>query len=477
MDENDLNISKAMPGADVLRSLIASRSNSSERLQQDDVALAIAAVGEVAKTSDSSNERLEATALLGKVNEAFNSNAVTAAVKSTVERALVTPLPATGKWGNAEDRFYLAKAVALSTEEWISAYAAHALAHAEIAEKNSRDLWASMAISRSKDLAASLHAVASEFEVWASEGRSPETVYRKLSQIYEALGKNLILVDAPAGSGFGRALGALIRVAGGGKGAEAMRLKEQTAISLLNLITQLLRLRLDARNDSDVYRAVGSIRNWWRPTRPPEPVERLVDGIVAMAVEVLQLLARGGVRDIELRMAVARALESARVNAIAARIAASDPTLAPDIAHWLATGKEPAAGQKSTSIDSLNEFAENEIIARVMLAMISQDAGATDLDLVASSLELFDADQAALVRRAVGRTAVLRQWVDALADRRGLRVVGTPGELVSFDPTLHEASEPVQRNANVRIVEPGIRRTDHGGSTTIISKAQVIRTS
>jgi len=105
MDENDPNISKAMSGADVLRSLIASRSNSSERLQQDDVALAIAAVGEVAKASDKTNDRLEATALLGKVNEAFNSNTVTAAVRSTVERALVTPLPATGKWGNAEDRF------------------------------------------------------------------------------------------------------------------------------------------------------------------------------------------------------------------------------------------------------------------------------------------------------------------------------------------------------------------------------------
>lgn len=477
MDKGNSKNSKAMSGADVLRSLIASRSNSNERLQQDDVALAIASVGDAAKASGAPDERLEATALLGKINKAFNSNVITALVQPTIERALASPLPAIGKWGNAEDRFYLAEAVALSTENWVPNYAAQALAHAEINEKNSRDRWASIAISRSKDLAACLSAVASEFELWASSGRSSETVYRKLSQIYEALNKNLILVDTPTGSGFGRALGALIKVAGGGKGAEATRVKEQAAVSLLKIISQLLRLRLDARNDSDVYRAVGSIRTWWRPARPPDPVERLVDDIVAMAIEVLQLLARGGVRDIELRMALVRALGSARVNAVAARIAASDPTLAPDLAHWLASGKEPSAGQKSTSIDNLNEFAENEIIARLMIAMISQAAGSSDLDLVASSLELFDADHAAIVRRAVGRTSVLRQWVDALADRRGLRVFGTPGELVSFDPTIHAASVPVQRNADVRIAEPGIHRTDDGGFTTIISKAQVNRTS
>jgi hypothetical protein len=320
--------------SNLIRSLIASRSNRTERLEQADVSDAIETMGRYVQNAEATSLRLEATSLLGKTTESFNSKTLIAAITALVDQGLAYPLPAIGTWGNADDRRYLAKAISLSKAAWIPQYAAEALAQAELSEKVSRDIWADLAITRAENLGAALRTIAQALSDWLSEREdSIELGYRKIRRICEALQQTLLTADVPSGRDFGDAFATLVRVAGGRKGADAVRAREEAAISVLDLLIQILRLRFDVLFDSDIYRAAGTVRGWWRPARPPEEVERRSDRVADLAMRGLHILARQGVQDNELRTALSKALDAGRVNSAGQAVAAADIGLDPALSR------------------------------------------------------------------------------------------------------------------------------------------------
>lgn len=459
---------------DLLRSLIATRSNRNERLEQADVRLAVETIGRYVADATSPSLRLEATSLLGKVSETFNSKALSAVVAAMLGAGLVNRLPSIGTWGNADDRRYLAKAVALSQASWIPQYAAESLAQAEIAEKVSRDIWAELAIVRAVDLSSALGLIARAVVDWLS-GRenADELAYRKLRRTCEALEQTLLTADVPTGRDFGKSFSAFVLVAGGGAGAETLKAREEAAVSVLDLVIQILRLRFDALFDSDIYRAVGTVRRWWRPARPPEAVELRSDRIANLAMRGLHILARQGVQDKELRLAMTNSLDVARVNSAGQAIAAADVSLDPKSSKFLATGQEITQAQSNEAMQELNERATDELLARLLLAIINQDLSAEAMASVADALDLFEPAQALVIRRATGRLQLVRQWVDALVTKRRLVSYASRGELVQYDPALHDTGETLPRLSEVRITSPGVIRTLDGGSPLIVIKAIV----
>lgn len=458
----------------LIRSLIAARSNRKERLEQADVADAIETIGWYVENAVSPSLRLEATSLMGKAGETFNSKALTTVVAALLDRGLANPLPPMGDWGNADDRKYLAKAVGLSHAAWIPKYAAEALAQAEISEKVSRDIWADLAITRAIDLSTALRAVARAVADWLS-GRddSIELAYRKLRRICEALAETILTADVPSGFEFGDAFAAVVSIAGGGKGAETLRVREEAAVSVLDLLIQILRLRFDVLFDSDIYRAVGMVRGWWRPGRPSEEVERRCDRIANLAMQGLHILARQGVQDKELRLALTKSLDAARVNSVGQAIAAADLSLDPKSSKFLATGQELSHARSNETLQELNEQAADELLGRLLLTMTNQDVSVDSLVTIADAIDLFEPGQASVIRRASGRLELIQQWVGALASKRRLAIYGPRGELVQYDPAVHDTDETLQRLSEVRIAVPGIIRTVEGRPSTIIIKAIV----
>jgi hypothetical protein len=457
---------------DLLRSMIEARTFRKERLEDPDVSKALAEVGNVAAVGAEAASRLKAVSLLGKAGEV--SKPIAAAVQPYLEHALEAELPPVGNWGNAVDRYYLAKAVETSAANWIPKYAAQALAQAEISERLSRDKWAELAINRAHTLTAALSTIASAFR-GSSAGREGtiDFAYRKLVRICEALTQTLLTADVPTGEGFGRAFAMLIQVAGGGKGAETLRVREEAAHGVLDLVMQLLRLRFETLFDSDLYRAVGTVRGWWRPARPPDEVERRADRIVRFAMQGLHILARQGVRDVELRRTLVTALDAARVNSAGHIIATSDISLDPTASKWLATGQVLTAARSNEAVQALNEDAIDELLGRLMVTVVNHDVSAETLDFIADAIELFEPAHAITVRRARDRLALIRQWVDALAAKRRLTMYGTRGDIVQYDPALHETAKSLQRLSEVRIAVPGILRTPEARPSTIVIKATV----
>lgn len=456
----------------LVKSLIANRSFKKERLGEPAVKVALEIIGESAAVSNLTAERLEGVALLGKAAEV--SVPISKAVRPLLERALERELPPVDSWGNADDRRYLAKGIGCSRADWIGRYAAVQLAYADIAEKLAREEWANLAIGGSESLADTLLEVAKALaEQLAPLGDPSDLAFRKLIRISEALTLSLAVVDVPPGEGFGKAFLSLVRPVAGGKGAETRKLRHEAANKLLDFLIQILRLRFEARFDSDFYRAAGLIRSWWRPARPPEDVERRADRVAELAVSGLLFLARQGVKDEELRQALASSLGADRINAAATRISSDGRTLDPSLYRWLTTGQELPAAQKNDAVKEANEYATDELLARLLLALNDNAGGGRALTVIAEAIEAFEPSHASTLRSSAGNFELIEQWTTNLAGQRNLVVRERKGEVAHYDPSVHESASLVQRGGQVRVSVPSVAKVISGRPPVVIIKAIV----
>jgi hypothetical protein len=457
--------------AALLKRLMESRGLRKEKLEERGTSIAIEILAKAA-TSETPENRLEAVSLLGKAGEI--SKPVATVVHAFLGRALDSALPTIGGWGNADDRYYLAKGISVSSALWIKQYAAEELARAEVVEKASRAVWADLAVNRSENLTEALENIGRALATQLNGLKdATDTAYRKLIRIAEALRQSLLTADVPTGQGFGKAFSKLVALAGGGRGAESLKLRDEAAVTILELLIQILRLRFEALFDSDLYRAAGTVRGWWRQARPTDEVETKTDRIASLAFSGLHVLARQGVADRELRQSLASALGQSRIDEIGKQLIAEDPSLDQEIAHWLATGHRLAETRSNESVRELNEQAADELLARLLLAVGDEDAGAQALKLVAETLEVFEPGQAAVLRSAAARSELITQWAKALAAKRGLSTYGNRGDSVQFDPAIHEGSGIMQRSSTVRIKSGGVIRELSGRSAVIVMKAVV----
>lgn len=466
------NVPSSSAWVTLLRELIRTRKLLKERLSEPEIRIALENLAATAEAAEPDELRLEAVSTLGRASEV--SVPIRAAVSPLLERHLHLPLPPVGEWGNADDRFYLAKGISASRARWVKDYAAVELARGDVDERAPRQVWAELAINRSDTLADALGKVASALaDQLGSVPDASDTANRKLIRIAEALTETLLTADVPAGEGFGKSLGALALQGGGGKGAETLRVREDAAVAYLELLIQIVRLRFHALLDSNLYRAAGTVRGWWRPARPPDSVERKADRLVQLALEGLHVLARQGIRDKELRQALVVAFGQDRVNNAGRTVGELDPSLPPEVSYWLATGGELPTARANVAVREVNEQATDELIGRLILATQNPDVGPQALRAIADSVEVFEPSQAAVLRLAADRSALVDQWVSAIAAKRRLSATGKRGDIVQYDPLLHESSETLQRSGQARVVSPGVLLTMEGRSQVVIMKAIV----
>ena len=456
----------------LVKSLIETRTFRKEKLELNAIKVALDLIGETIASPSGSFERLEGVSILGKAAEV--SVPISKEVGPILQNVLELELPQTGEWGNANDRKYLAKGIEFSTAHWIGRYAAVELARSDIAEKLARDAWAGLAMGHAENLADLLREIARALTEQLSQyGNPADLTYRKLMRISEALATSLPTADLPPGDGFGKAFSLLVRPAGGSKGTETKRLREEAAIKVLDFLLQILRLRFESIYDPDFYRAVGAIRGWWSPARPPKEVEQIADRIAVLAVRGLHFWARQGIKSKAVRLAMVGGLGAARVNTIAGGVVSADPSLTPEISNWLATGQELPEIQSNDSVKAINEHNLDELLARLLLAINNQDGGARALTVAAQIIEAFEPTQAATLRASAGRLELIEQWAAAIGRMRNLEVQGLAGEVVQYDPAIHDIASVAQLGLPVRIVTPSVVKVADRRASIIIVKAIV----
>src|ERR1019366_8678050 len=98
--------------AALIKSLIESRQFRKEKLEEESTSAAIQILADAVKAEGSDDTRLEAVSILGKAGEI--SKPIAAVVHRLLEDGLQSVLPPVGTWGNADDRYYLAKGISVS---------------------------------------------------------------------------------------------------------------------------------------------------------------------------------------------------------------------------------------------------------------------------------------------------------------------------------------------------------------------------
>lgn len=254
--ETNYSLEQASESITRFKSMIETRTFKKEQLQELHVVHGLRHLGWVAAEGPT-QLRLEALSVLGKAAEV--SVPIAAAVKPVLARALAEMPPHTGAWGNAEERYYLAKALSNSDSEWTGRYAARELALAGTSEVRSKEVWADLALAKCNSIAEAIDEIAkglNSAESLAAE--DPLTPYRRLARACSALIVPLRVSELPAGPGLGAALRSLFALSAASTTSEFVKIREATAVVAMDLVIAILRLRVETLFEQDMYRAVST---------------------------------------------------------------------------------------------------------------------------------------------------------------------------------------------------------------------------
>lgn len=411
--------------------------------------------------------------MLGKA--AAVSVPIAAAVKPLIIDALLEgPPPHTGEWGNADDKYYFAKALSDSTNEWIGRYAARELAMAGTSEVRSKEVWAELALTNCESIVEAIEEIATGLKSQRGEGsEDPLTPFRRLNRVCESLLRPLRVSELPAGSGLGAALKSLFSLSAVSSTAEFVKVRETTALSAMDLAIAILRLRVETLFDLNMYRAISTPLNWWRPATPPPSVDERADRAANLAVDALLVVARQGHKDVELRRAIVAALGSRRIDEIGSRKASGDLGLLPEVSHWLSTGRELQGAAKNPTIGETLDQEMDELIAGMAIERKRVEMTPADVRQIGDEIEAFEPVHASTIKSVATHLDLLGQSIDAILRKRGISVLPDRDEIVRYDPRSHESSKPLATSAEAKVVIPGAVKTTPGRPPVILIKAIV----
>jgi hypothetical protein len=169
-------------------------------------------------------------------------------------------------------------------------------------------------------------------------------------------------------------------------------------------------------------------------------------------------------------------LDDTFVGAVTALDAASGMKLREDAAKLGGAGRPPAPEPRGDDVPRrdqttlLREAAWSE--ADVTLGRALRDMGALDRSF--KRLEsVVDGEAAERTRRARNASNLVLQWVEQAAHKRSIKALNRVGELVPFDPALHDdLGEDVATGDHVRVVKPSIVRGD-GAQQVVLVRGEV----
>ncbi|WKT93614.1 hypothetical protein QYR01_19365 [Brucella anthropi] len=459
---------KAVESAVFFKSMIETRTFKKEKLQEARVIEGLSLLSWAAAQGPI-QIRLEALSVLGKAAEV--SVPIATVVKPLIAKALVQSPPHTGDWGNADDRYYLAKAVSVARENWLGRYAARELALAGTSEVRSKEVWANLALANCACIAEAITEIAEGLN--SAEGlaaEDPLTPFRRLTRVCDALIVPLRISELPAGRGLGTALRSLFNLSTTAATTEFVKVRETTALAAMDLVISILRLRAETLFDRDMYRAVSAPLNWWKPATPPPAVEDRANRATDLGVDALMIVARQGYQDIELRRAIVTALGNRRVNEISSRKANADHSLQPDISHWLATGQDLKTATKNEALTEIVEQEMDYMIARLAIERKRFQSTPLDIQQIGDEIEMFEPVQASIIKNVSTHLEIIGQSIDALLRRRGITVSPNRDELVKYDQRFHEAAKPMATSTEAKVIVPGAIKVGPGRSAIILVK-------
>lgn len=390
-----------------------------------------------------------------------------------IKRRLSEPLPQWYVLEDGEDRYYLAKALQSAPNSRIVDLAFAELAREEAAEK-ARRVWASMAFehsaSREEFLVRLNECIA---HVKQKQGLTTDALIRRLRRISNVIAEDLATADKPAGSDFGDALRGFYAGSMIASGPDDRDLREESAAEFVGCLARIIRLNLQAASDPEVYGILTALRGWWRPSTPPERFEALSRKVAHAGIDVLHNHARQGAKNTPLRQAIVDACGRSVVDLLSRAVVDADVSLPEDISFWFVRGTEQAGQRSTDAIEALSGKRLDEHIGRLLIAISSPDSNFRTIRSVADQVSILMPDEANTLSRAANRLSQITAWSKAIARSRDLELIGERGEVVTYDPAIHDANEDCIVGSKVVVAAPGAIRKMPGRPQVLIVKVEV----
>jgi len=421
--------------------------------------------------SDSGNDVWTALSLTGRASSI--SKPAAGVFLPAIKRRLSEPLPQWHVLEDGEDRYYLAKALQSAPSSQIIDLAFAEVAREEAGEK-ARKVWAAIAFeyssSRDEFLVRLNECIA---YVKQKQDLTTDALIRKLRRINNVIAEDLATAEKPAGSDLGNALRGFYAgpmIAGG---PDDRYLREETAVEFVGSLARITRLSLRAASDPEVYGILTALRGWWRPSSPPERFEALSRKVAQAGIDVLHNDARQGSKNTPLRQAIVDACGRSVVDLLTKAVADTDVSLPEDISYWFVHGIEQTGQRSTAAIEALSGKRLDEYIGRLLIAISSPDSNFRTIRSVVDQVSILMPDEASTLSRAANRLYQIAAWSKAIARSRDLELMGERGQIVVYDPAIHDGNEDCVVGSKVVVATPGATRKTPGRPQVLIIKIEV----
>ena len=237
---------------------------------------------------------------------------------------------------------------------------------------------------------------------------------------------------------------------------------------LVKVAIQLVRFRFRLAAEPDFYRAVAPAERWlpnggWtRLTGSSADLKQLRRTLL----EGLLLLLEQGKPDDEL-LEVHRILSPNKKLALKelSELEKSARNLSPELRRWLASGGTKRLAAKAVELDETDDLS-------IAMAMIVADSlrhrTDTAVDVMLDDIRFKTPIHIDTITGVVDLSRQLIDRVSFLAERRQLRLFGSPGEVVDFSPHAYRLPDDEPLTRRVQIQSPGVEKQGRSASRVVV---------
>ena len=371
-------------------------------------------------------------------------------------------------YGSADQRLHVAQIVAASNVEVSLERIAQAALREKTAEKV-RAVWIQMLITR-QPLSDALGQITAAIRTSSDKAvSSPDSWLRRLHRVLTALDEHLDESRVEPDGDFVESLHQFVSSAlRRSSPPHDQAISSTTATALFEFARHLVQASVRLGIDHRFYRALAGSRAWFpeggwlRFTRDNGTLQQLRQTLL----DGLLLLLEQGKPDTDL-LAAHRML-SADADAAKAELSdleAQSRHLPSDLRRWLRSSGRHRAVAKDMN---LTETDDVTIAFAVINATEIRQQALTSLDALLRELDITAPIQARALRKFAKHAVDLTDRIQSLANRRGLRVFGAPGDVVEYSPHAYKLASGATITRRVRIASPGVEQVGEKTSRVLV---------
>ena len=375
-----------------------------------------------------------------------------------------------------DDRKYLGEALRWKSDDWVTEFLIQSIAQ-EKDGKQARLAFCETLLTKQTDLASSLKEIGAALKTLNLDqkdknlGRAKQliNILQSLSEAVWNMPDDLNIGD-DLGDAFSQLLNSVI--SNGEISERSARI--DLARNAIEFFIMLARLQTTLASQSESYTFIRSVKRIFSPADWPDELAGTLNTLAKIVAHQLIFLLQLDRPNNELRSLINFIMGDVVGKSYLSKLAKNTSGLTSEDQYWLESGKKRTTGATETAIgeSALAQFDSD--LAHLCRAVdtLSQTLEAAQ-QAFENEADLLPKMTASLVRRYFERSGDAHRKASKLFERRGLSVTGRIGEILEFDPAIHEPSRDAFGEKMVRVSAKAVERTLSGAQKITIIKAEV----